>query len=149
GAPRGRPLVILRKFDKSSLDRVLLDVTHMRFIIAVVANTMIAESALPHRKRHLPFFAHPVRRTAFDELHGPLQRQRLGWRNEHMKMLRHHHKCMQRVIAQIAILDQRFNEYPADLGIHEETPALPCSRCDEVRPRRVNVSSWRNHYLSG
>ncbi|HXY10655.1 MAG TPA: hypothetical protein VEI52_22660 [Terriglobales bacterium] len=65
--------------NESTLDRILMDVVSVMSVILRIPNAMIRESSLPYFAFAAENFAKGVRVSAFDELHGVLDGDVVGW----------------------------------------------------------------------
>jgi hypothetical protein len=93
---------------KSSLDRVLVDITRMRIEVPLIANLVFRESLMPHGKTHTALLSDLVRRPTFYQLNGSLQRKRTGRCENYVQMVRHEHVTVHEKIPSVAITEELF-----------------------------------------
>ena len=110
-------------------------------IIGRVAYTMIGETRLPYRRTTVQ----PIRKTSFDELNGPLQRNLRGRRDQQMQVIGHDHEFMQKEFPFVAIMRERFDQELGSCLLPKDWKALGGNGSDEeyaVGVHLAMVAGW-------
>ena len=77
----------------------------MLLVVFKIAHTMVRETCLPHGR--VRFQA--IRKSSFEELHGPLQRNLLSGRQQRVEVVGHDHEFVEQKFSFVAIVRQRFD----------------------------------------
>jgi hypothetical protein len=76
-----------------AVDRILVNVLDMPFIVNGISNSMITESSLPNFKVGIELEFGLMRKAPFNELDRAFQAG--DWRNDQMEVVRHDHQLVQ------------------------------------------------------
>ena len=92
----------------------------MILIIGKIADAMIAETGLPHAPPRLQ----PIRKSSFDELHGPLQRNLRRGRQLRVDVIGHDDEFVEKEFSLIAIMGESFDQEMGRCLASEDWAAL-------------------------
>ena len=107
-------------------------------IVPLVPNAMIREAPFPYFHPGARLFHELMGKSAFDELHGFLQRHKWSGSQEQMKVIRHEHEFIESKCSALAISIDRLNKQFRGPLRTKNGPALPRNgRHEECTIRKV------------
>ncbi len=99
----------------------------MMLIILPIAHAMIRETRLPHGRTRFQ----PIRKSPFDELHRPLQRNLRPRRQQRVHMIGHDDEFVEKEFSLVAIMRESFDQKPGHRVAPENRLAMSRNSSDK------------------
>ena len=99
----------------------------MGLIVVKTTNAVIGKALLPHREAGFE----AKRKSSLDELHGALQREVRGGRNQEMNVVKHDDEFVEKIFLGVAIMEEGFDEEIGGWRMTEERTTIRGDGRDE------------------
>jgi hypothetical protein len=129
------------------MNRIIVDISPLDIKVVEVPNALFMKTRLPDLHLVAPLLMDRMGTAALDELHYPLQRSVVGWRDQQVQVIWHDHKFVKEVGACLAVPQYALREYLRIFWNLEYRAVLPSLRRNEVR-KACNRSMLEASHLS-